>query len=260
MTGTCPTCGSEFHSKKRKTFCCHDCYVKSPQFKDMVNGFRTERVKLVCEHCKKEFHRTAGDLNNPHSSNKFCSRRCYHESGHPNSRKGPVVERVCLKCLQCGVEFQERRSEVARRGRKFCSVPCKRRYFSERFDRWVANPEEVPLPQNYDEFLTQEELPCLFADCEWVGRNLGIHVNHAHGISAADFKEMAGFNRGTALVSPSAHERMSEAQRKAGNEGEGCPLYGFPQPDVELGKYERRREQREHLKKVWALKRASRQS
>jgi hypothetical protein len=91
---------------------------------------------------------------------------------------------------------------------------------SKRFDRYVANPEQVALPQCYDEFLDREILRCPVEDCDWEGKFLSCHVNFTHGIAAEKFKEMAGFNRRTGLVSKDLSKLMSE--RKQGHRIAGC--------------------------------------
>lgn len=188
-------------------------------------------------------------------SNRFCSVECYRSSpairDHLASMRkhSPTIELICAMCeVPFTVKQYDAKRKDKKKNRKFCSMACRREFFAERFDRWVASPEAIPLPQNYDEFLTLEELPCLVPGCDWIGQHLGMHVNHAHGITAAEFKELAGFNRHSALVTPSVHETLAAAQK--GNDSlEGQPL---PPPG---GKFERRREHIEHLKKVWALKR-----
>jgi hypothetical protein len=80
---------------------------------------------------------------------------------------------------------------------------------SERFDRWTANPETIALPQNYDEFLSKNELPCLVDNCDWKGKFLSCHMNFTHGVSAEVFKKLAGFNHTTGLVSADLHKVMS---------------------------------------------------
>lgn len=83
--GPCPTCGQRFESRVKKTFCSLRCYLKSPQWKEMlarnrekiatkekhVSGGYEER--RVCENCGGEF-----TVNRPSSTKKFCGRTCYH--------------------------------------------------------------------------------------------------------------------------------------------------------------------------------------
>ena len=71
------------------------------------------------------------------------------------------------RLYQCGAKIKNRNYI-----KKFCSKDCRRLHYAERFDRWVANPETLALPQCYDEFLMQEELPCLIDGCEWKGKHL----------------------------------------------------------------------------------------
>jgi hypothetical protein len=106
-------------------------------------------------------------------------------------RSGTVIE-----CLECQAEIYKKKSQK----RKYCSFVCYRAYMAKRFDRWVANPEKMALPQCYDEFLDREELPCLIEGCDWVGKHLTLHTNYTHGIKARDFKRAVGFNLGTGVI------------------------------------------------------------
>ncbi len=88
---------------------------------------------------------------------------------------------------------------------------------AKRFDRWIANPQTMALPQCYDEFMTVDELPCLIEGCGWVGRHLGTHVQLAHGILADDFKRAAGFNLSTGLVGAELHKLLVEINTGKGD-------------------------------------------
>jgi endogenous inhibitor of DNA gyrase (YacG/DUF329 family) len=105
-------------------------------------------------------------------------------------------------CKYCGKMFTKK----ARAKTKFCSSKCYRLYMANRFDRWVASPQTISLPNNYDEFLTSEELPCLVEGCSWRGNNLSVHMNLAHGVTAEEFKRAAGFNLSTGVVSMPLHD------------------------------------------------------
>ena len=152
-----------------------------------------------------------------------------HRKGH-KTRGIEVGLRIPVACLNCGKQ-NDYTPGVAQNGghknrpdgriypRRFCSRPCFREWNAKRFDRWFATPESLALPQGYDEFLTKKSLPCLVHGCDWVGDNLSIHMNHAHGICADEFKRLAGFNKGTGVVSPSTSRKLSEntiALREAG--------------------------------------------
>lgn len=88
---------------------------------------------------------------------------------------------------------------------------------AKRFDRHIASPQTLALPQNYDEFLQQEELPCLIEGCTWRGQNLGNHLNFSHGIVAREGKRAGGFNLKTGLVCQPLHEKLCET-----NSGKGA--------------------------------------
>lgn len=174
----CANCRKEFFSRIRKQYCSMACYIGSSDFQ--------KRIREQCQ------------------SNIAHAREA---ANHPEDEK--MVLKVCPHC-QKSFELP-----FGRRGtHKYCSRACRRAYFSARFDRWVANPERIALPQCYDEFLTKEELPCLIEGCEWIGKFLGTHVNVVHGISAEEFKRLAGFNHTTGLVSIDLHKAMSERAKR----------------------------------------------
>ncbi|MCP4410207.1 MAG: hypothetical protein GY807_21180 [Gammaproteobacteria bacterium] len=118
------------------------------------------------------------------------------------------VKQNTKPCLSCGDDFFSKPSHKA----KFCSTMCYRTYMAERFDRWVANPEEMALPQNYDEFLTQNELSCLVDGCDWKGQSLSGHMNLCHGVPKDEFKRAAGFNLSTGVISKELHETLVERE------------------------------------------------
>jgi hypothetical protein len=124
---------------------------------------------------------------------------------------------------------------------------------AKRFDRYIASPEAVALPQNYDEFLLNEELPCLVEGCSWQGRGLGLHVNLAHGITAADFKRICGFNKGTGLIPPDMAKLLSERALT------GVALLNnyTPNPHAHPKGYSLSLEGKEHYNKTQALIRAT---
>lgn len=153
---------------------------------------------------------TCGRMFESRKAKKFCSMGCYtssHEFKERLTLRNKAGRLPRGECLQCGKTCPRLRM-------KCCSRSCQRSFYASRFDRWVANPERIALPQCYDEFMSQNELPCLVDGCDWIGKFLGTHVNICHGISAKQFKELAGFNLGTGLVSSDLREQMSEKARK----------------------------------------------
>lgn len=131
-------------------------------------------------------------------------------------RKGGTRKSEQLTCAnpECGKVFYVKPSEV-KRGKKTCSRHCYRLWLAGRFDRAIAAPATFKEMQGFDEYLTQDNLPCLIEGCTWEGDNLGLHMNQTHGISADDFKRMAGFNLSTGLISP----RLEAAFVARGNTG-----------------------------------------
>lgn len=206
----CPHCGVLFRSRQKKKYCSQRCYVTSPELKEMLTR----------------------------ESRKAWAERL----GRP---VGVLEEWICL---ECGEKRLLRQAKLKRR--RFCNQVCYRAYMAARFDRFIANPETIALPQCYDEFLDRDELPCLVNGCTWVGKHLGSHVNFAHGITAEQFKEMAGFNRGTGLVSKDLAKTMSDRWQQWN--GPPSALAGNHEPPItKPGTI--RLEGREHLFRAFAL-------
>jgi hypothetical protein len=246
MLRTCQSCGKRFESRAQRKNCptCWEKRVRAPlqcahcgsTFHGSVNqrtsarlGKRVYcssfcRVTRVSEEKRKPlpFQGTCATCGSPFGSRepnkKFCSHACYLASdlfrqmhARRAERSSDAQREAEIQCPQCGETF----FPGFKRKKRFCSRVCYRAYFAERYDRWVASPERIALPQNYDEFLSQEELPCLIEDCEWIGRNLSMHMNQAHGVRADEFKKAAGFNLTTGVVSAPA-ARALRARAKVG--------------------------------------------
>jgi hypothetical protein len=125
-----------------------------------------------------------------------------------------TANRSTKNCVGCGIEFPLSQSDWDS-GWRFHNKLCRRKYQSERFDRWIASPETMPLPQNYDEFLTDNILSCLVEGCRWIGHNLSTHMNFTHGLDALNFKVQAGFNLRTGVISAPMSEKMSNSKIEA---------------------------------------------
>lgn len=162
--GACAGCGNEFFSRREAKFCGISCYTGSKQFTDMLKDSR-EKAMTPASIAKRATMARRGE-------------------GKP--------------CLECGTDVYRKKSAM---NRKYCSKACYRAYMAKRFDRHIANPEAINLPQGYDAFLDQEILRCPIDGCDWHGQWLTIHVNQMHGITADEFKRAAGFNRSSAIVS-----------------------------------------------------------
>jgi hypothetical protein len=250
----CSNCHKDFESRDRNqlassrngrnVFCCVECRVAKDQ--ELQRSRPGRHVCGPCPTCGEEFRSRI-------KGKKFCSMKCYtsHPSflerlkSHNETRERVVNPFGREPCPQCGGDVPKKR--------KYCSNLCRRKYFAERFDRFVANPEQIALPQNFDEFLLQSELPCLFEGCEWCGANLSLHVNMAHGVSIDKFKEMVGFNKTTGLVSPSISEFRSGVMKRLLKDG-----VLKPDPEhlkkADRGSREMRLEGKEHWQKSMAIR------
>lgn len=209
-TYICGWCDKEFQSdsrsqlvatrRKNAVYCSAECKQKR-------NYAQPGAHSGVCRNCKTTFRsKTKNKL--------YCSLKCYIESPEAVERlkqRNEAAAEARPKCLQCG--------EKTKTNRKYCSNLCRRRFFDERFDRFIASPESLALPQNYDEFLCKDELPCIIEGCDWVGHRLGFHCNIVHGIDVKKLRELAGFNKKTGIVSASESQRLSEQGRALFEEG-----------------------------------------
>ncbi len=246
-TFTCGWCERDFSSNERtqlgaanawrNVYCSNQCRNANNNSKSYIH------VLGPCPNCGKMFK--------SRSKNKlFCCMKCYTSSPEFKSRMQSYNEKKRLaprECPQCGTLVQHKKN-------KYCSNACRRLYFAERFDRWVANPEKIALPQNFDEFMSKSKLPCLVEGCDWEGAFLGQHVNIAHGITADNFRELVGFNHGTGLVGIDLHLVMSEHAKQMIEDGTWSPGTPPELRDVDRSiRKSPRLEAREHMLKAGAL-------
>ena len=203
----CDWCKSDYAPKNyRSRFCSLPCANAS-------NNSVLRYDSGSCKQCGIAFRsRTPGKM--------YCSLKCYTDS--PQWRDmarrnltamNPAVGTPRI-CHGCAAEYPRTRRA------KFCTNACRRKYYAERFDRWIANPEGVALPQNYDEFMNRDDLACPVAGCEWIGKALGSHVNMIHGITADAFKALCGFNKTTGLVGMATSEIFSDRNKARIESGE----------------------------------------
>ena len=247
---TCAGCGCEYaipterHRRViragRLAYCTPQCRDAAQRRRDAVR--LADRFELgPCPGCGKMFL-------SRRANKRYCSMACYYQSpsllqrlrAHNATKQFPPQA-----CPQCG--------KVAhRRHRQFCNKQCYRQFFAERFDRWVANPEQLALPQCYDEFLMQAELPCLIAGCTWRGKHLAQHVNMVHGVPVAELRRLAGFNMKTGLCTPDISQKRSAVATDLWVRGV-VPLIPFPPGGpgtcVPAASRQRRAEGREHGQK-----------
>lgn len=208
----CKHCNVEFlvtqsqwnHRHERGAPCCS----KTCRFAAQKKKVRPELKLGPCPTCGEMFHSKR--------LKTFCTLKCYTRSDsfikmvRENYHKGHIAKGISKygrekrKCLECEIEFET----ILSKKTKFCCHQHYRQYMSKRFDRKIASVEDIALPQNYDEFLTQEELPCLVQGCGWRGGWLTLHMNYSHGVTADEFKRAAGFNLGSGIVSPATAESL----------------------------------------------------
>jgi len=245
-------CESEAHARSM----CGMHYRREVARLRCLGEWKGVRHEGVCVGCSKRFFAKVRDK-------KFCSQDCYVKSDYFKALCKERSERmrrpVDIQCLACGKVFvtsprnAKDGGHPGAGGKKYCNRNCFREFMAKRFDRFVANPETISLPQCYDEFLTKEELPCLAVGCRWRGLNLSLHMNFTHGVEVETFKEMAGFNKGTGVVAPSAFKRYRKNTTALMS---GLERAGRPLPDREAIRRTRgsaRPEAREHHGKTLAI-------
>lgn len=209
-TYRCGWCDAEFQSNSRSQLVAsrrHNAVYCSSKCKNQRNGAQPGRHCGICKTCGESFRSRVKDK-------QYCSLPCYLESDAFTQRlnaRNEAAANARAKCKRCG--------GLTKSKRQFCSKVCYRAFFAERFDRFVASPESLALPQNYDEFLSKEELPCIVDGCEWVGHRLGHHCNVVHGIDVRTLRELAGFNRRTGVVSATESARLSEQAKELFEDG-----------------------------------------
>lgn len=210
---SCDWCECEYSPQNyRQRFCSQACAT-------LHGNAQKPHPCGPCETCGRPFHsRTPGK--------RFCSLDCYLGSDFfaaltwDNMRRLNPTMGVPRVCRQCGEEYSRKRKAA------FCGALCRRQYFAARFDRWIANPETIALPQNFDEFLDRDVLSCPVAGCDWEGENLSAHANFAHGIPAREFKKLCGFNLKTGLVGRETSKAMTDRNHRMLADGVIQP--GFP--------------------------------
>jgi hypothetical protein len=199
--GACLGCAKEFFSRRDAKFCGMKCYTGSNQFSDMLADSRAKALT-------------------PTSIAK---------------RSDAVRRGESKPCLECGTNFYAKKSKAKK---KYCSTICYRAYMAKRFDRQIANPEQMALPQGFDGFLDRGLLPCPIVGCDWQGHHLSLHMNEGHGITAAEFKRAVGFNKSTGVVSRPLAEQLraralvgvAQDSKYWANKGQGFPD-GFERRD-----------------------------
>lgn len=236
---------------------CNACY----QFWRLHFTKTKKYAEKICPGCNKAF--------STNNDRKFCSQECYLKSDTWASNMIRIADRnaslrVDRKCLQCSETMSLRPHEQGssqcpstgkNRDRRFCNRRCYRKYFADRFDRMVAESSLLEVPCSYDEFLDQDELPCMIAGCEWKGKHLSMHCSHYHGIAAAELKALLGFNRTTGLIVQETFDRLSASDAAQRAKPDYVPH--LPVSDAESIRRKRgpiRAEGIEHFKKDRALR------
>lgn len=232
------------YEPEKRLFCSRVCRRSA-----LARERHVPRRQFTCEQCGK-----LAETKNWDVTRRFCSMKCYTKSDELKERLRQAnldrepVNKIHRYCMWCGKEIHARNKGK----RKFCSQSCYREDMAERYDRWIANPQNIHNLQGYDEFMTQTELSCLVEGCNWKGEFLGLHVRAAHGIPAREFKRAAGFNYTTGLVGIDLAKKLERRADHLVEMQAKDPSYPgqFP-PDTNPDKYYSR-EGREHKAKSMA--------
>lgn len=222
---TCDYCGEEYeispsswsrHKKHGKNkYCSRKCSI-------LASGRNYGGYKCKCKTCGKEIIASYPDK-------KYCSMDCYMSDEKTMDRLKSYNDKkheegsVDKECKNCGKEITVRKSRIGFSGNSFCSRSCYREYLSERFDRFIESNVSFENINNFDEFLTEDELSCPIDGCGWFGKHLGNHLNLSHGILSRDAKMAMGFNLSTGLCTRDVSEKLSNTAIETQNKYDLCP-------------------------------------
>lgn len=171
----CDYCGKAFKRTKslvneKNNYCGHDCRAKAKEKKET----------RLCGVCGKEVTRAVSLLKH---SNVFCSKECFskYRSISIKGRLHPNFNSVEVKCEVCGITFFEPQSRVDIGKGRFCSLKCKRFYFSKNFTgernhHWSGGSARY-RGKNWE----QQRKRALFRDdflCTICGAKDNLHVHH----------------------------------------------------------------------------------
>lgn len=151
---------------------------------------------------------------------RFCSVRCrarspeFIEIAKANAEKARAARRHTRPTRACeNPDCRKKFDCQPARATRFCSRACWRDNRVRIFDSAIATPADFKAIECFDEYLTQERLECPMLGCNWAGDSLGHHLAERHGVSAERFKEIAGFNASTALITPRLAKTLSARRR-----------------------------------------------
>jgi len=199
MPEKCPVCRKDIKRPNGK-YCSRECYLKAR----WPNG---EEIR-TCKICGKKYPaRSNGKI--------YCSMKCYCDDTERRKLIGLTQrKRVKHECAECGEKLEIHLCRSKGSKRHFCDRTCYRLWLSKRFDYYIATKIDLKEVNNFDEFLSQENLPCLVEGCDWVGKHLANHMRIEHGIPASYVKKLAGFNRQTGLVGSELHKQLSSMAKE----------------------------------------------
>ena len=122
-TKICVVCGKPFevstahndHKKRGRLTCSPECMHQRRIDINRAIAEKKRKLKIkICEVCGKEFYSS-------HKEQRTCSQKC-------GAKLHSTDEIVTVKCLNCGKEFQAKKSA----NRKFCGLSCTAKYTHRR--------------------------------------------------------------------------------------------------------------------------------
>ncbi len=207
----CANCGKRFvisasaRCRKRKhnkeVFCSKTCA-------HIYRGHHVGGYEIKCKTCGKEIIAAYKDK-------IFCSLDCYIADEEMQERLKSWRDKrrnaITVECANCKKEITRKMSKIGKNN--FCDQSCYREFMAGRFDRYINSDLTIEQMNNYDEFLSREILPCPVDGCNWEGEQLSLHMNFEHGINAKEFKDLAGFNQSTAVVTKDVLQKYKDVDR-----------------------------------------------
>lgn len=150
----CPVChNSFFSSKKKKTFCSHQCYWEFLRDKIPSCVMRVGKIRIICPVCSKVFFDYFSN------KRKVCSRKCQYLFRFGKASKSKTKFRKGIKgenhyawkggkpfCIDCGKRLS---GYNALRHRE-----CYRKFYrKENHWHWMGGKSFEPYPTTFDEQL-----------------------------------------------------------------------------------------------------------
>ena len=149
-------------------------------------------------------------------------------------------------CKQCKKEFVNENFNA--RNVKYCSITCRNACYKLTMPSQQKEARDAYNHAKWNKY-AKGKFQCPF--CKGWYNALLYHVRQRHDMSASEYKKRFGLNRSHSIITPSLKERKREAVFENGtveNLKKGAHMR-FVKGDTQAGRYERREETLQILKK-----------